>query len=161
MTEVADASVPWHFVPPDGMLPFARTAWREFYRSCWHSYGIRPADYRAMYLAQQGRCYICRVAKGIHPDDPKARGSRRLGVDHNHAVGNRREAVRGLLCTGSLSADTCNRLIGRYTAVQLKRAVGYLERAPGQAAMAIWEKSEGLPDEARDYHTLNALGLAS
>lgn len=128
------------WTPPRGMLPAVVTSWRAFYRAAWRTYGVSPRFYRALYLAQSGRCFICRTAKGIHPDDPKGGGGRRLGIDHNHAIGNRIEAVRGLLCTGSLSANTCNRLIARYSAEQLQRAVKMLhEVPPAQRMPAYWE----------------------
>lgn len=121
---------------PADMLPIVASDWRAFYRVIWERYGVAPRFYRALYLAQSGRCYICRTAKGIHPDDPKGGGSRRLGVDHNHAIGNRVEAVRALVCTGSLSANTCNRLIARYNFDQLSRAVDVLTLAPAQRLLA-------------------------
>lgn len=122
--------------PPPGMAKPVASDWRAYYRTAWVTYGVTPKFYRALYLAQMGRCYICRVARGIHPDDPHGRGSRRLGIDHNHAIGNRIEAVRGLLCTGSLNANTCNRLIGRYNTGQLQRAVDLLTEAPAQRLLA-------------------------
>jgi hypothetical protein len=128
------ATVLW--TPPDGMTATVVAQWRAFYRRIASQYGLSPADYRALYLAQAGRCYICRVAKGIHPDDPRARGGRRLAVDHNHLLGNRREAVRGLLCSGSLSADTCNRLIARYKPAALARAASYLNAPPAVTVLA-------------------------
>lgn len=122
--------------PPAGMLPEVVKAWRSFYGSIRLQYGMTPRFYRALYLAQSGRCYICRKAKGVHPDDPKGRGGRRLGVDHNHAIGNRIEAVRALVCTGSLSANTCNRLIARYDVRALLRAVDVLTDPPAQLLLA-------------------------
>lgn len=124
------------WTPPAGMLPAVVASWRAFYRHIATEYGMSARFYRALYLAQSGRCYVCRTAKGIHPDDPKGQGGRRLGVDHNHAIGNRIEAVRALVCTGSLSANTCNRLIGRYSADQLERAVEVLVEAPAQRLLA-------------------------
>jgi hypothetical protein len=123
--------------PPAGMHPDVVAGWRAFYRAEWDKYGVTPAFYRQMYLAQSGRCYICRRAKGINPDDPNGRGTRRLGVDHNHAMGNRIEAVRGLLCTGSLNANTCNRLIARYDAYALERAAKLLLDPPAQTLRAM------------------------
>ena len=117
--------------PPPGMYPEVATQWREFYRAALSGtkgYVITPADYRLLYVAQKGRCWICRVAKGVHPDDPKGRGTRRLGVDHDHLTGQ----VRGLLCTGSLSANTCNRLIERYTDAALARAADYKRNPPAR-----------------------------
>lgn len=122
------------WTPPEGMTQGARLAWGQFYRQVWAEYRLSPKEYRALYLAQLGRCYICRKARGVHPDDPKGRGGRRLGVDHNHLIAGR-GAVRGLLCTGSLSADTCNRMIGRYDYAALQRAVHYLAEAPAQSVL--------------------------
>lgn len=122
------------WTPPEGMLKPVVQSWRTFYNAAFGKYGITPAEYRALYLAQLGRCFICQVARGIHPDDPNGRGSRRLGVDHNHLASGR-NSVRGLLCTGSLSANTCNRLIARYDHAALKRAVLYLEEWPAQAVL--------------------------
>lgn len=118
------------WTPPPGMSAPDVKSWRAFYSRVLETYRITPAEYRLLYVAQKGRCWICRTAKGIHPDDPKARGARRLGVDHDHLTG----AVRGLLCSGSLSADTCNRLIGRYGIGALRRAADYLENRSGVAA---------------------------
>lgn len=123
------------WTPPAGMLPAVAKSWRAFYLHIATEYGMSARLYRALYLAQFGRCFICRTAKGIHPDDPKGRGGRRLGIDHNHALGNRIEAVRALVCTGSLSANTCNRLIARYNAGQLERAVEVLTTAPAQTLL--------------------------
>lgn len=121
------------WVPPADMLPEVVKAWRSFYGSIRIKYGVTPRFYRALYLAQSGRCYICRKAKGVHPDDPKGRGGKRLGVDHNHLIGEGKiEAVRALVCTGSLSANTCNRLIARYSAEQLLRAAEVLTKPPAQ-----------------------------
>ena len=117
--------------PPVGMLPEVRAAWRQFYRqaaSGASGYTITPYEYRLLYIAQKGRCWICRVAKGIHPDDPKGGGSRRLGVDHDHLTGQ----VRGLLCTGSKDPKTCNQLIEWYTKDALQRAADYMTDPPAQ-----------------------------
>jgi hypothetical protein len=136
---------------PRGMLPDVITAWRAFYRAAWRTYGVSPQFYRALYLAQSGRCYICQRAKGIHPDDPKGGGGRRLGIDHNHAIGNRIDAVRALVCTGSLSANTCNRLIARYSVGQLQRAAEVLTSAPAQrlrqatGLLGEWAEAGGGP----------------
>lgn len=129
------------WVPPAGMLPTVISEWRAFYRDVQIKYGITPAEYRALYLAQLGRCYICTVARGKHPDDPKGGGTRRLGVDHNHMLRGP-DSVRGLLCTGSLSANTCNRLIARYSHAALRRAVIYVEEAPAQAVLARLREGE-------------------
>lgn len=122
------------WTPPDGMHPGDVAAWRAFYAKALSLYRITPAQYRLMYVAQRGRCAICRVAKGIHPDDPKARGTRRLGIDHNHVTG----AVRGLLCTGG--DKTCNRIIGWLDRPALLRAADYLAAPP--AAVLNWVRAQ-------------------
>lgn len=123
-------SLEW--TPPAGMLPVVVASWRAFYGKALKQYGITPAQYRALYLAQLGRCYGCTEKRGIHPDDPKGRGPRRLVVDHNHAYGNRIEAVRGLLCgTGDLS---CNRILGalKDRPEALERLAHHLRAMPAQ-----------------------------
>lgn len=134
------------WTPPAGMVPQVVKEWRAFYSRAFTAYGITPAEYRALYLAQRGRCFICRKAKGVHPDDPRGTGGRRLGVDHNHLIGDNRYAVRGLLCTGSLSADTCNRLIARYDHAALTRAAQYLAESPAQSVLRAldegWSEDE-------------------
>lgn len=117
------------WAPPEGMSSMNIKAWRAFYSRTMDTYGLTPARYRLLYLAQRGRCWICRTARGIHPDDPKARGSRRLGVDHDHVTGK----IRGLLCSGG--DKTCNRVIGWLTARQLRRAAEYLEGVHPVAAL--------------------------
>jgi hypothetical protein len=112
------------WTPPAGMSAGNVKAWRTFYARALDAYGITPAQYRLLYIAQKGRCWICRKAKGIHPDDPKAGGSRRLGIDHHHLTGQ----VRGLLCTGG--DKTCNRIIGWLDAPSLRRAAAYLDGSP-------------------------------
>jgi hypothetical protein len=144
------------WTPPEGMDGLAVKAWRAFYGRAMDLYKVTPAQYRLLYVAQKGRCWICRTAKGIHPDDPKARGSRRLGIDHDHLTGD----VRGLLCTGSTSADTCNRLIARYTRAQLQRAIDYTTamrpaRVLQWARQAEQEANEaGIPLEQWELDTL-------
>lgn len=126
--QAVTAATPLIWDPPAGMSGLVVTAWRTFYRRALDVYGVTPCEYRLLYIAQKGRCWICRKAKGVHPDDPKGGGTRRLGVDHDHLTGQ----VRGLLCTGSLSANTCNRLIARYSREALERAAGYLADPPAR-----------------------------
>jgi recombination endonuclease VII len=122
------------WVPPQDMDPAVARSWSQFYSSIRTAYGMTPQDYRDLYVAQHGCCFICRTAKGKHPDDPKGRGGRRLGVDHNHALGNTKGAVRGLLCSGG--DRTCNRIIGWLNLAQLKRAVEYLEEPPAPSTFS-------------------------
>jgi hypothetical protein len=115
------------------MVPRDVTAWRAFYSKILDQHGVTPSDYRLMYVAQRGRCWICRTAKGVHPDDPKARGSRRLGIDHDHLT----QDVRGLLCTGG--DKTCNRIIGWLDAPALQRAADYLAARSARPARVMAE----------------------
>jgi len=95
---------------------------RKFFADIKAKYGLTEIEYRALYRAQGGACYVCRVAKGK---------ARRLGVDHDHVTGE----VRGLVCTGSLSAMTCNRLIAIFTRAALLRAVLMLTEPPPARAV--------------------------
>lgn len=123
------------WTPPAGMLAPVAREWRTFYGHVLDTYGMTPAQYRALYLAQLGRCYICQKARGKHPDDPKGAGPRRLGVDHNHLFGNQIRAVRGLLCT--TGDHSCNRIIGWLDHAALSRAVAYVEESPAQAVLSL------------------------
>jgi hypothetical protein len=119
------------WTPPAGMDKPIASGWRTFYRHVFNTYGITPEEYRAIYLAQRGRCYVCRSARGVHPDDPRGRGGRRLAVDHNHAVGYRRSAVRALVCSGG--DRTCNRILGWLnTPEAFQRGAQVLAEAPAQ-----------------------------
>lgn len=103
----------------------ARTSTESYLRGLEAKYGLKPLEYRALFRAQGGRCYGCRVADG---------SSRRLGVDHDHLTGE----VRALVCTGSLNAGTCNRAIARYNRAQLLRLAEILsDPPPARAVLAL------------------------
>ncbi len=93
-----------------------------FFASIKKKYGITEDEYRALYRAQGGKCYVCRKADGT---------ARRLGVDHDHVTGE----VRGLVCTGSLDAKTCNRLIAIFSRDALLRAAAMLSDPPPARAV--------------------------
>lgn len=85
-------------------------------------YGITTVEegeriYRALYRAQGGRCYVCRKATGA---------ARLLAIDHDHVTGE----IRGLVCSGSITAMTCNRLIAIFTRPMLLRAAAMLSDPP-------------------------------
>lgn len=99
------------WTPPEGMAVKHVTAWRNFFRKAASGeagYTAGWEDYVILYRAQLGRCFICQRARGINPDDPQARGSQRLGWDHNHSTG----LIRGLLCTRG--ERSCNRIVGNF-----------------------------------------------
>jgi hypothetical protein len=134
------------WVPPQGMsLPVARS-WREFFRKALTGtagYVATPGMYIVLYKAQLGRCYICQTAKGINPEDPKGKGSQRLGWDHNHATG----IVRGLLCCkGEWS---CNRIVGRFrdNPVVWARGFRYLTSPPALVLAQVRKSAPGLTDD--------------
>lgn len=111
-----------------------RTTTKEFLAHVQRTYGLSPEEYRALYYAQGGKCYVCRRATGR---------SRRLGVDHDHLTGE----VRGLVCTGSLSAMTCNRLIAIFTRSMLLRAAAMLSDPPPARAVLSVMRAEGFDPE--------------
>lgn len=92
-------------------------------------YGLPAEDYNLLFIAQGGRCYICR------------RGSKkRLSVDHDHDLGcghppdqGCRDCVRCLLC------DWCNhQLLGRshMDSDALRRAAEVLDDPPARKVLA-------------------------
>ena len=109
----------------DERAKLAATKLRAFFTGLLRKYGPLATErwYRAQYRAQGGRCAICRKASGR---------AKMLGVDHNHLTGE----LRGLLCTGSLSANTCNRLIAIYSVEDLERAVAYMRNPPAREVLA-------------------------
>lgn len=106
------------------------TTMAQYLATLEKKYGITPDEYRALYYAQGGRCYVCRRARGK---------ARRLGVDHSHLTGE----VRGLVCTGSLTAMTCNRLIAIFTRAMLLRAAAMLSEPPPARAVLGPMRAEG------------------
>lgn len=112
------------------------TSLHVFLQHVERTYGVSPAEYRALYRAQGGRCYVCRIATGPTKENPKAR---HLGVDHDHLTGE----VRGLVCTGSRSAMTCNRLIAIFGRAQLLRAAAMLSDPPPARAVLSVMRAEG------------------
>lgn len=78
-------------------------------------YGITPAEYEALFVAQGGVCAICG-----QPEHLMWKGKlRRLAVDHDHKTGK----VRALLCSD------CNTSIGKMhdDPYLLRRAADYIE----------------------------------
>lgn len=85
------------------------------------TYGISPEDYRALFLAQGGRCFICQ--RKVH--------TKRLAVDHDHKTGE----VRGLLCADDERG--CNHaVLGNIKDLAMaKRIVSYLENPPARSVL--------------------------
>jgi hypothetical protein len=139
------------------MAPVHVRAWREFFRKAASGeagYTAGWEDYVILYRAQLGRCYICQRARGINPDDPKARGAQRLGWDHNHATG----MIRGLLCTkGQWS---CNRIVGRYrdNPEAFLRGAAYLQSPPALVLLQAVPAGADLDERARLATALLGVG---
>lgn len=105
----------------------------DYLRHVFRTYGLTANEYRALFYAQGGKCYVCRKAAGK---------ARRLGVDHDHLTGE----VRGLVCTGSLNAMTCNRLIAIYGRAALLRGAAMLsDPPPARAVLAVMRMEDFHP----------------
>ena len=102
---------------------------KRYFRETERKYGTTEAEWRAIFKAQGGACFICRRPFKM---DKIGRGSKMPAVDHNHTTGE----VRGLLCGGSFDPKTCNRLIGFFSIHVFRRAVEYLETPPARAVLA-------------------------
>jgi hypothetical protein len=91
--------------------------WRRE-RKLKHVYNLTPAQYNAMFAAQNGVCAICEEPETTI--DKRTGKPRHLAVDHCHET----RRVRGLLC------GTCNRAVGymRDNPARLRKAASYLER---------------------------------
>jgi len=85
-----------------------------------HRYGITPAEYQAMYDAQDGKCAICKKTQWEFLRGRNRSKYDTLYIDHDHATAR----IRGLLCFN------CNGALGQFrdrTDLML-RAVAYLRR---------------------------------
>lgn len=94
-------------------------------RSLMVRYGITSEQYKALYEAQGGVCYICQRATGKR---------KRLAVDHDHKTG----YVRGLLCS------PCNNILAhlRDDLLAAYRVVEYLEKPPAWAEIGYVKPDE-------------------
>jgi hypothetical protein len=100
---------------------FRASATPEKQRQYWlkHRHGITAERWEEMYLAQDGRCYLCEDAidrSGMH-------------LDHDHACcpGNRACGV----CVRGLACQLCNQGIGQFgdDPDRMRRVADNLERA--------------------------------
>lgn len=86
------------------------------YPNKFRRYGISPEQFVEMYVAQDGRCKICRRRRA-----PFGNARDSIAIDHCHATGK----IRGLLC------NDCNRGLGSFVDNPefLRSAIGYLANA--------------------------------
>ena len=88
------------------------------------NFGLFPEQYDAIYEAQGGRCYVCRVARGI---------VKRLAVDHDHKLCDDHPPEQGCSrCVRALLCGPCNQMIGRLGVEALQRAIEVLTDPPAQ-----------------------------
>lgn len=87
-------------------------------------YGVTDEEVGAILAAQDDRCATCQ--RQVSEDNP-------LLVDHDHALGPVRAAVRGLLCR------RCNAAIGLFgdDPVSMQRAIDYILNPPAQALIQV------------------------
>jgi hypothetical protein len=86
------------------------------------TYSISGEEYWNIWYFQEMRCAVCLRATG---------SSKRLAVDHDHALGSGRDSVRGLLCSN------CNQMLGhaRDDIKFFQRAIEYLTNPPARAVL--------------------------
>ena len=82
-------------------------------RSTLRRYGMTDADYEALFLAQEGKCAVCKT-------DTPGKGRRYFDVDHDHISGK----VRGLLC------HVCNKYVGSFENARRLAVEDYLKLHP-------------------------------
>lgn len=80
----------------------AREMWRVEYLHRAHQ--LRPADWDAMWTAQDGRCYLC----GDELDPERRKG--RVHVEHDHSCCGKQKSC--LICRRGLACQGCNQAIG-------------------------------------------------
>jgi hypothetical protein len=97
------------------------------------TYELSPEDYAAILASQDGRCFVCRKAKGA---------KKFLAVDHDHHAHDgetppphpREMGCRR--CVRCLACNTCNRIVlGRYDVDALVRAIIVLTEPPAQKVL--------------------------
>jgi hypothetical protein len=100
-----------------GKPSFQTRSYAQRHQQLLRGYGLTPADYEAMLIAQNGVCAIC--ARPERAANPRSQRPRRLAVDHCHAT----ERVRGLLCAA------CNAMLGAVNdqVLLLQAAIAYLQ----------------------------------
>jgi len=110
----------------------------------WVKYKMRPEEYDALVIAQDGKCAIC-----AQPPKPK---EKYLSVDHCHETG----LIRGLLCA------SCNVGLGNLgdTAERLEKALAYLLKCeagdiPLQPAKVLKPHTQG-----KTHHWYGGTSLA-
>lgn len=111
---------------------------RAHERHVARQYGLTPDQYRALYEAQGGVCFICRRATGKTRNLAVDHEHGRPGCDHPPEVGCR-ECVRCLACS------TCNRIVlGRYSVEALTRAITALTDPPARKLLASRQENKGV-----------------
>lgn len=108
-------------------------------RALHYQHGITDAAFDAMWIAQNGRCAICRIALAA---PPVCRGATDAPcIDHDHASGK----IRELLCM------LCNRGLGNFrdSAENLIRAADYISRHQHTVDSVTEGRAESTDEEHR------------
>lgn len=91
------------------------------YKRNWRlkkNYNMTPDDFDGFWMAQRGKCYICRKLMKI-PESRRGQSLDVVAVDHDHKTGQ----IRALLC------NACNKGLGLFqdNIELLRAAIDYLE----------------------------------
>ena len=93
-------------------------------------YGMPRETYDALYEAQGGRCFICRIANGK---------TKSLAVDHDHNCREGHPPDRGCpRCWRALVCGRCNRLVAFLGSEALQRAIELQMDPPAQRFLRSW-----------------------
>lgn len=102
------------------------------------AFDIDGTIYDALYLAQDGVCFICGWATGKR---------KRLAVDHDHSCDQGHDPKMGCRkCIRALLCGPCNQMIGRLGIDALQRAITVLTDPPAQRVLKVI-LTEGDTDE--------------
>jgi hypothetical protein len=104
-------------------------------KSLLREYGITLEEFEQLWRFQEGKCALCK--KPISLFSKGAPGwnfaDLRPEVDHDHdaAITNKKDSVRGILCGGKWAG--CNRRLGNIDNIEwLEAVVAYLKNPPAQ-----------------------------
>jgi len=107
----------WYAANREERLPKMRAYWKR--HQFWVRYQLTPEDLAILRKRQRGVCAMCHRR-------------RRLQVDHDHAIGDVREAVRALVC------GSCNGLV--YSRVEKIGLANLLRHANPTACSPGWAR---------------------
>jgi ATP-dependent helicase YprA (DUF1998 family) len=93
------------------------------------AFKMSSALYDALYEAQGGTCWICRISTGKR---------KRLAVDHDHKCTTGHDPKLGCpQCWRGLLCGRCNQLVAWFSPEQLLRAIQYLANPPARRILEV------------------------